>query len=42
MWGSERNDVGTRIWTHLSWGYARGYEIVIGASLKFLECMVLW
>jgi len=39
--GSERNDAGTKIWTHLSWGYAKDYEIVAGDSLKFLECMVL-
>jgi hypothetical protein len=41
MWGSEGNDVGTKVWTHLSCEYSRDYEIVTWNSLKFLECMVL-
>jgi hypothetical protein len=42
MWGSERNDLRARIWTHLSCRYAKDYGVVTGDSLEFLECMVLW
>jgi len=42
MCGSERNDAGARMGTHLSWGYAKDYQIVIGDSLKFLDHVGLW